>query len=967
MTPDEENKTIEIEGINVLYTNADQLPNKLDELKTRIDIEKPHIIAIVEVNTKSCKNKPELIIFNIDGYTLFHRNVSQNGRGIVIYIQKSITNVTEIDPKIKFEEQMFLSIPLKAKDRLLLGCIYRSDSGSEENNDQLLSLMKETVKMNHSHVLILGDFNYKEIEWGNWTTHKSEDSREYKFIQTVRDTYYHQHVMLPTRSRVDHTPSTLDLVFTSERNMIDDIDYQSPIGKSDHNVLIFKLKLYHSVKYKPKKIYNYNKGDYEKMRSLLCINWDMELENLKECPEKQWLFIKEKIIDAKEKCIPSYNLNEQNKQTRKGNVNITPSTRERIRKKHRCWTRFQEAKKRHQSNVDDKHKEYRTIRNEVTRLMDEARANKEREIAEKAKQNSKVMWKYIKSKTKVKEDISPLYDKRSKKLTTDETEKAELLSDFFQSVFTKEPHGDIPKPTKRNLKSPPLEDIKITEEIVLKKLNKLDITKSQGPDEIGPRILKELSREIVKPLTILYKNLLKQGKVPDEWKRGIITAIYKKGDKKDPGNYRPISLTCIICKILESIIWDAIVEHMLTNRFFSKYQYGFISKRSASLQLLKVLEIWSNILDNGGTIDNINMDFMKAFDTVPHKRLIAKIKSYGICGEIIRWIEEYLKNRKQCVNVNGYKSQWRDVLSGIPQGSVLGALLFVIYINDLPENIKSYIFLFADDAKFFKEVSCKEDAQEMQVDLNTLDDWSNTWLLKFHPDKCVNLRICLNNHQEKYKYMLGNNELKDVNKVKDLGIIVDSKLKFDQHIATKVNKANAVMGTIKRTFKHLDLETFKLLYCSQVRSQLEYGNQVWCPHLKKDINLIESVQRRATKCVRQIRHLSYQERLETLQIPTLTHRRARGDMIEAWKILNIYDKEITPTLLKPPQDVTRGHTQKLYRSQSKKLHPKHHSFNQRVVNPWNSLTENVVSSPTLNVFKNRLDQLWKTRKYSIEQ
>ena len=175
------------------------------------------------------------------------------------------------------------------------------------------------------------------------------------------------------------------------------------------------------------------------------------------------------------------------------------------------------------------------------------------------------------------------------------------------------------------------------------------------------------------------------------------------------------------------------------------------------------------------------------------------------------------------------------------------------------------------------------------------------------------------------------------------------------------------MGTIKRTFKHLDLETFKLLYCSQVRSQLEYGNQVWCPHLKKDINLIESVQRRATKCVRQIRHLSYQERLETLQIPTLTHRRARGDMIEAWKILNIYDKEITPTLLKPPQGVTRGHTQKLSGSQSKKLHPKHHSFNQRVVNPWNSLTENVVSSPTLNVFKNRLDQLWKTRKYSIEQ
>ena len=542
------------------------------------------------------------------------------------------------------------------------------------------------------------------------------------------------------------------------------------------------------------------------------------------------------------------------------------------------------------------------------------------------------------------------------------------LSDFFESVFTEEPDGEVPKPSEKHLKTPPLEDINITQEKVLKKLKKLNITKSQGPDEIGPRILNEIANEIAQPLTILYNNLLKSHKVPGEWKKGIITAIFKKGEKTEPDNYRPISLTCILCKILESIIRDAIVEHMKQNEFFSKFQYGFINKRSATLQLLKVLGIWCEILDAGGTIDNINMDFMKAFDTVPHKRLIAKLRNYGISGHVVAWIQEFLTERTQCVSVNGYKSNWRNVRSGIPQGSVLGALLFVIFINDLPENIKSHIFLFADDAKFFREVSDEKDATIIQEDLETLDKWSNKWLLKFHPDKCVNLRISTNknNGPEKYKYTLANKELKDVDNVKDLGIIVDSELKFGQHMSVKINKANSIMGTIKRTFKHLDVETFKLLYCSQVRSQLEYGNQFWCPYLKKDIKLVESVQRRATKCVRNLKDLSYRERLQHLKLPSLSYRRSRGAMIEVWKIFNVYDREVIPTLPRPPQDKTRGHNLKLYSSKCKKRHPKQHSFNQRVVEPWNKLPEIIVNSPTLNTFKNRLDKHWETKKYKTE-
>ena len=243
---------------------------------------------------------------------------------------------------------------------------------------------------------------------------------------------------------------------------------------------------------------------------------------------------------------------------------------------------------------------------------------------------------------------------------------------------------------------------------------------------------------------------------------------------------------------------------MTINNLFSPKQYGFIKGRSTTLQMLKVLQSWVSTLDNGGTIDDINLDFMKAFDKVPHKRFIYKLQQYGISGKVIRWIENFLKNRVQRVNVNGYYSEEKEVLSGVPQGSVLGALLFVIYINDLPENIDSDLYLFADDTKFFRQINSYQDCWTVQKDLNLLELWSRKCLLKFHPDKCVVLRLKSNQETAKYTYRLNNHEVKSVSSVKDLGITVDEELKFREHMISKVNKANPVMGTIRRTFKYLD-------------------------------------------------------------------------------------------------------------------------------------------------------------------
>ena len=277
-----------------------------------------------------------------------------------------------------------------------------------------------------------------------------------------------------------------------------------------------------------------------------------------------------------------------------------------------------------------------------------------------------------------------------------------------------------------------LENVVVTAEDIAKRLKNTNIDKSPGPDNVHPRVLNELSEELSEPLAILFNKTLSEGKLPKDWKTAKITAIYKKGNKKLACNYRPVSLTCIICKKMEDIVRDVMITFAKKAAILSKKQFGFIKGRSTILQLIKVMDDWTRILDEGGEIDVIYMDFMKAFDKVPHKRLIEKLKCYGYKGRLLNWIKEFLTGRKQRVEINGYKSEWRDVTSSVPQGSVIGPLLFVLYINDLPDRVKAEIYLFADDTKMYCKIT-ENGMSTLQEDLNKLQIWSDTWLLKFQP------------------------------------------------------------------------------------------------------------------------------------------------------------------------------------------------------------------------------------------
>ena len=432
-----------------------------------------------------------------------------------------------------------------------------------------------------------------------------------------------------------------------------------------------------------------------------------------------------------------------------------------------------------------------------------------------------------------------------------------------------------------------------------------------------------------------------------------------------PKNYRPVSLTSVLCKTLESIIRDSIIEHMEKNNLFSDKQFGFITGRSTVLQLLHVLNIWIEILDQGGDLEVVYCDFMKAFDKVPHRRLIHKIEKYGITENILGWIESFLSDRTQCVVINGTKSDCAAVTSGIPQGSVLGPILFVIYINDLPEvvNKDSYVYLFADDTKVFREVKSEDDRKILQNDIDRMVEWSNTWMLKFHPDKCKVMKLGSKiNKDQMVNYKMGAQDLDFSDMEKDLGVHIDNKLSFESHINTVVNKANRTMAIVRKTYDYMDATTFGLIFKGLVRPILEYAAPVWSPRTIKYKEILENVQRRATKMIPGYSDLSYPERLRKLKLPTLAYRRIRGDMIQVYKIMNdFYDPKLPMLLVKTENEHLRGHDKKLQIKLSNKELMRF-SFNNRTARIWNYLPDEIIKAKDVLSFEKALDHYWQDQE-----
>ena len=342
------------------------------------------------------------------------------------------------------------------------------------------------------------------------------------------------------------------------------------------------------------------------------------------------------------------------------------------------------------------------------------------------------------------------------------------------------------------------------------------------------------------------------------------------------------------------------------------------------------------------------------------KCLLKKLYGYGIRGKVLRWIESFLEGRTQSVRIGSEISTSASVLSGIPQGSVLGPILFLIFINDLPEVVQSTVKIFADDTKIYSAIETSTDCDKIQSDLDNLANWSEEWLLKFNVNKCKSMHIGRHNSKHEYHMKVKDSfvPLVQTNEEKDIGVTFDECMKFDVHVSNIVNRANQRVGLIRRSFEYLDKDMFLLLYKSLIRPILEYAAVIWSPWMKKDIVAIEQVQRRATRLVKEIQKLSYENRLKELGLPTLIYRRERADMIQIFKILNSYD-EVQMKSLNYSQNVkTRGHSKKLAKRHYN-LKSTQNSFSARCVNNWNNLPQNCIDSSSVNAFKDKLNDAWR--------
>ena len=730
--------------------------------------------------------------------------------------------------------------------------------------------------------------------------------------------------------------------------MVSDVTSLGPFAASDHNWLTWNLEVGTQQSVSSATGIgqrDYKKADFVGFRNELSgIDWIKLLEPLS--ADEAWCTFRDKLLECENRYVPW----KKSMCTPKP-IWMTHKAMKKVRKKHRAYAKYKQTD----------HPAYVAAAREANREVRDARHNFESKMAAKVKDDKKTFFAYVRSKSKSKVKPGPLVND-SGEVLNDAQAMSEEFNRYFSSVFTKEDLGSIPTSrTSFQHTGSELQELEITDDMVLKSLQKLRSDKSPGSDNMSPRLLKEISHVIVNPVKVIFQKSIDSGLVPEDWRTANVCPIYKKGKRNATENYRPISLTSQLGKLLETMIRDVMVHHLESFNLIRDSQHGFRRGRSCLTNLLVFLDNVSRGIDVGHSMDIIYLDFAKAFDKVPHQRLLEKVKSHGIRGKLLSWIANWLSHRKQRVQLQGKTSKWIYVTSGVPQGSVLGPLLFLIYINDLDEDVSTTtkILKFADDSKMFGTANNTSEHDIIQKDLNALETWTDRWQMEFNVTKCKVMH--LGSHNNDYGYSLKGQMLDTTNAEKDLGVMITSDLKAGEQCMAAYGKANRMLGLIKRTLVNNDRRILLALYKSIVRPHLEYCCSAWAPHYVKDKELLEKVQHRFTRLFKGLRDMDYLQRLECLGLWTLEERRNRSDLIEVFKLYKGFTSiPFESFFVLDTVQRTRGHSAKIFKQSCSKDIRKYF-FSNKVVNRWNSLPDHIVQASTINAFKNGLQKLRSTQ------
>ena len=858
---------------------------KLKMLRERMETLNTIMLALTETHLNPAILDAEV---HMEGFQIYRADRSYNRKkgGAAIYLRNDFAVDTEVVSSGSNGIVEYLMLHLKSRNIVVMN-VYRPPTAQANDFIPVINKLKEDFYSlgDPTPTLVLcGDFNMPRTNWvkGHTAGGSDDERRQASHMMEFRDELFlSQKTKLATRHE-----NILDLVFVNNEDLIIKITPEDTI-MSDHRLLVVDTVLgfpkSHREARKIEKgflslsFFHKNTKWKEIEKDLREIEWIEELRN--KDVEEILTFFREKLLAVCTK-------HTQKKRKNKHRKLIIPRDRKVLIIKKSKLIKKMHATGNFSADMRTKIEQFEK---QISRShLDEMHREEEKAIGA-IKENNKYFFKYANDRSTIRTDIGPL--KRGDDLVSDPLVMTEILREQYESVFS------VPLPVaeldpeideNRNGDQPELRDITLTPMDFIEAAKGLRMNSAPGQDGIPAILIKKTIHVIAEPLAVLWNESLASGVVPESLKIGKITPIYKGGDRTLAVNYRPIALTSHIIKLVEKILVKSINEFLDENDLHNAGQHGFRSKRSCLSQLLEHQLDILEALGDGLDVDVIYLDFAKAFDKVDHGILLHKLKSRGIKGILLRWIEAFLTGRKQCVAVDGAVSSESAVISGVPQGSVLGPLLFLIHISDINDSLlHSTATSFADDTRIRKSIKSIEDCYALQTDLSLIYQWADANNMLFNGKKFELMRYSASGGTIDFQYRTSLDEV-IVQKPRtcDLGVVVSDSANFDDQVNNLATKGRQRIGWILRVFKTRERTPMLVLYRSLVLPILEYCCQLWSPTKIGMIRQLEAVQRTFTSRIEGLSGLDYWERLKQLKLYSLERRRERYFIIYTWKIIN---------------------------------------------------------------------------------
>ena len=880
----------------------------------------------------------------------------------IVCVHKKISTVIEQVDFVTDCEIEWCKIQVQGSKQLYVGSFYMPHRSMTDLRklDESLSKLQER---NDKHIMLCGDFNCPDIDWETLSVPLSSTERlipERDVQQRLVDISI-DHGLTQVHQEPTREGNILDLVFTNNPSLIK--ASVSVLGIADHDMVITDSHIKPCRAYKaPRKCYRFKQANWEEIRdemaTLSQTLTDLHAQGRQ--VEELWKVYKKTIFEVLDKHVPSKICS-----AKRSLPWLCPKLKKLIKRKSKLHQRAKRSGSWEDYRVFQRHcrKQFRQAEwDHINNVIIEGLQSN----------NTKPFWNYVKSKRQDNIGVAPL--KSDGQLISDNKGISDVLVKQFQSVFTKD----------RNLFRPPvkhpniietLQNIKIRVPGVRKLLHDVKVAKAVGPDGIPNLVLKECADQLAPGLTLIFQESINTGVLPEDWLNANVAPLFKKGDRHKAENYRPVSLTSVTGKLLEHIICRELLNHLERYNILTSLNHGFRAGFSCETQLILTLHDLLQAYDKGEQMDVCILDFSKAFDTVPHDKLLYKLGEYGVRGPVHKWLTSFLTKRHMRVVVEGEHSKSVTVDSGVPQGTVLGPVLFLCHINDLPECVKSQVRLFADDCLLYRKINSQEDHNILQNDLAAADKWATDWGMRFNAKKCYVMSI---RPKSTHFYQLSNEILKQVAQNPYLGVQIANDLKWANHIQNISGKASSTLGLLKRNLKHCPEISKRLAYISLVRSTLEYGATIWDPYYVKDIIQLERIQRRAVRFIISD-YLTKTEgfitnKLQDLNLETLQERRKQLRLVLFYKVVNGHVPAINPedyltkvtgrrrakpsiykdcVVLKQFDRSVRKHNN-CYQTTAGRTEQFRNSFFIRTVVDWNNLDETSISAETINKFKSAL-------------